>query len=276
MAKPGQNPDNLRKVGLTFGGLVAAVAAVASYTHMYQLANSHTQQNLHQGNLSYLNMLVPYLLPLSVDGLLVVASITILYAKRRNVDAPVWSYISVYTGIAISLSANYAAAAGGDIIAKLLNILAPIALALTWELILWVLYGIPNSTPNPAQRRHPQTAATSAVPSPAPVAATKPAPATPEKTVQQPPREAKPAAPVVAGASPLHAVPDIRPDWLTPELADNAKDAMFAYLDRHPSATGAQLDKFGGAYLDTKPSYGRRVRSQWIATKEDQKEAIGE
>lgn len=61
-----------------------------------------------------------------------------------------------------------------------------------------------------------------------------------------------------------HEDQDGRPTWLTDEMADNAKLAMFAYLDRHPDATGAELDRFGMAHLGTKKDYGRGVRRAWL------------
>lgn len=55
-----------------------------------------------------------------------------------------------------------------------------------------------------------------------------------------------------------------RPEWLTDELAANAKRAMFAYLDLHPDADGAQLDTFGIVHLGTSKDYGRKVRRDWM------------
>lgn len=56
-----------------------------------------------------------------------------------------------------------------------------------------------------------------------------------------------------------------RPAWLTDELKAVAKKAMFAYLDRHPNANGAELDRFGIRWLGTSLNYGRGVRREWLA-----------
>lgn len=55
-----------------------------------------------------------------------------------------------------------------------------------------------------------------------------------------------------------------RPVWLTDELKAVAKKAMFAYLDRHPNANGAELDRFGERWLGTSKNYGRGVRREWL------------
>lgn len=65
-----------------------------------------------------------------------------------------------------------------------------------------------------------------------------------------------------------------RPDW-APEGA-KAKDAMFAYLDRHPSANGRELDEFGERFFGTKPDYGRGVRREWTKVRESRPLAVNE
>jgi len=63
------------------------------------------------------------------------------------------------------------------------------------------------------------------------------------------------------------------PAWLDDELRTQPREAMKAYLDRHPDATGAALDRFGAQYLDTKPTLGRKVRAEWLKS---QPKASGE
>lgn len=72
-----------------------------------------------------------------------------------------------------------------------------------------------------------------------------------------------PARPDGPQTPPDNVVPfmDERPDWLTDDMT--AKQAMFAYLDRHPQAKGPELDRFGMRHLDTKKDYGRRCRVLW-------------
>lgn len=104
---------------------------------------------------------------------------------------------------------------------------------------------------------------------PEPVPATEetiPAPEPKEK--EQRPR--KTVAPSV-GAS-LHLVPSDRPEWLTEGMT--AKEALLAFFDNNPKATGADADRFGAQHLNTKPSLGRKVRNEWLAR--DQRAASGE
>src|SRR3954469_1173656 len=86
-----------RTIGLAFGGLVALVAAIASYVHMHELAAKHAVHGQEW---------LSWIVPLSVDGLLVVASIDLMQARRRNEDASWISIMSVITGLVVSLAAN--------------------------------------------------------------------------------------------------------------------------------------------------------------------------
>ena len=56
---------------------VAAVAAVISYRHAYELVSSHGESGL-----------TARLVPFTVDGLILAASMLILDASRRNQSAP--------------------------------------------------------------------------------------------------------------------------------------------------------------------------------------------
>lgn len=58
-----------------------------------------------------------------------------------------------------------------------------------------------------------------------------------------------------------HTVYDEKPEWVTDDM--RAKDAMFAYLDRHPNTNGRELDEFGARFFGTKKDYGRGVRRDW-------------
>jgi hypothetical protein len=83
--------DNLIKyaTGLTVTA-VACFAAVVSYTHLYELSS-------HQ-----------VLLPLCVDGLMVAASLVLLAANRAKLSAPPLARVSLWLGIAATVSGNLA------------------------------------------------------------------------------------------------------------------------------------------------------------------------
>lgn len=103
--------------------VVAAVAAVVSYAHMYELA-----VQAGEGWRSWL-------LPLSVDGLLVVAGMS-MYRSRAVGERPTpLAWASLLLGLAASLAANVAVA-GPTWTERLVAAWPPVALALAFELLL--------------------------------------------------------------------------------------------------------------------------------------------
>ena len=83
---------------------VAAVAAVVSYSHIYGLGRAHGQ-----------DVAAARLLPLSVDGLILAASLVLLHEARNDRDAPrlarfmLWRATCCWTVLARGL---YSAAVG--------------------------------------------------------------------------------------------------------------------------------------------------------------------
>lgn len=53
-----------------------------------------------------------------------------------------------------------------------------------------------------------------------------------------------------------------RPEWVEADM--NAKQAMFALLNRYPQASGSDLDRFGTQFFGTGKDYGRGVKREWI------------
>jgi hypothetical protein len=76
---------------------VAAIAAVVSYTHIYDLAVAHHESGT-----------AARLLPVSVDGLIVSASMTLLDAARKRLDAPLVAYLMLWLGVGATVAANIA------------------------------------------------------------------------------------------------------------------------------------------------------------------------
>lgn len=132
-----------RTAGLVAGAVVALVAGLASYTHMRQLAAEHGEAWLAN------------LMPLSVDGLLVVASLVIVTARRTGQRAPALAWLALVTGVVASLAANVANA-GGDPVSKLVAAWPPLAFAVAFELVLrLVRAGRPvNEPPTEAAEAH--------------------------------------------------------------------------------------------------------------------------
>jgi len=76
---------------------VASFAAVVSYSHIYDLGRVHGQAGT-----------AARLLPLSVDGLILAASLVMLHEARNRRPAPPLARFALWLGIAATLGANAA------------------------------------------------------------------------------------------------------------------------------------------------------------------------
>jgi peptidoglycan/LPS O-acetylase OafA/YrhL len=112
----------IRRLTLLAVVVVAAVAAVASYAHMAALAEAAGEEWRAA------------VLPLSVDGMMLAASMTALVRRRAGKTAGVaWS--ALLLGIAASVAANVAAAQP-TLEGRLVAAWPPLALLLAIELAL--------------------------------------------------------------------------------------------------------------------------------------------
>jgi hypothetical protein len=104
---------------------VAVVAAVASYDHQRALADLAGEG------------WGAWLLPVSVDGLVVAASMSMLVRRRAGLPAGTLAWASLLAGIGASLAANVAAA-DPTAIGRVVAGWPPVALLLAWELLMQV------------------------------------------------------------------------------------------------------------------------------------------
>lgn len=102
---------------------VAGIAAYASYTHMRELAIEHGQPQL-----------VAALLPVSVDGMLIVATLVMREDRGNGLKVRVWAWIAFILGVAASVVANVLAAAD-DITSRVISAWPAIALLLVIEVL---------------------------------------------------------------------------------------------------------------------------------------------
>lgn len=102
---------------------VAAVAAVVSYEHMRALA-----ADAGEGWRAWL-------VPVSVDGLMVAASMTALTRRRAGQPVGALAWCALLLGIAASVTANVAAAEP-TVIGRAVASWPPLALGLSFELLL--------------------------------------------------------------------------------------------------------------------------------------------
>ena len=89
---------------------VAAVAAMVSYSHIYGLGRAHGQDGT-----------AARLLPLSVDGLILAASLVLLHEARNGRDAPGLARLMLWLGIGATIGANLAYGAGYGLLGALIS-----------------------------------------------------------------------------------------------------------------------------------------------------------
>lgn len=123
MSRP--TPRWVRVVTVASVSVVAAVAAVASYVHMHELATEAGEGWR------------AHLIPLSVDGLLVAASMVMLVRRRAGLHAGLLPWAGLVLGLTASLGANVAAAAP-TLLSWIVSGWPPLALALSFELLILV------------------------------------------------------------------------------------------------------------------------------------------
>lgn len=104
---------------------VAAVAAVISYRHAYELVHSH-------GETGPTARLVPF----TVDGLIWAASMVILDASRRQQPAPPLAKWSLAVGIVATVGANVAHGASHGVIGAIVSAWPALALVGSFELLM--------------------------------------------------------------------------------------------------------------------------------------------
>ena len=128
-------PVWMRWTGAASVALVALVAAVVSYAHLHTLA-----ERAGEGWRAWL-------LPLSVDGLLVAASLAMVALRRSGRSAGWLPWLGLLLGLAVSLAANMAAAQP-TLIGRLVASWPPVALGIAFELLLGL--GRPGQPAEPA------------------------------------------------------------------------------------------------------------------------------
>jgi hypothetical protein len=127
---------------------VAAVAAIISYRHAYELVTTHGETDL-----------TARLLPFTVDGLILAASMLTLDASRRAAPAPALARWCLGAGIAATIGANLAHGLGHGPIGALVSAWPALALAGSFELLMTLIRTDPRvtQTANPARHGHEVT-----------------------------------------------------------------------------------------------------------------------
>jgi hypothetical protein len=107
---------------------VAAVAAVISYRHAYELVITHGETGV-----------TARLVPFTVDGLILAASMLILDANRRHQPVPLLARWCLGAGILATIGANLAHGLGHGPIGALVSAWPALALAGSFELLMTLI-----------------------------------------------------------------------------------------------------------------------------------------
>jgi hypothetical protein len=114
---------------------VAAVAAVASYEHAFDLVRAH-------GEAGWTARLVP----LTVDGLVYASSMVMLDSARRGMPVPALARWLLGLGIAATLAANVAHGLGHGSVGAAVAAWPAVALVGCYELLMMVIRGTQAAT----------------------------------------------------------------------------------------------------------------------------------
>lgn len=107
---------------------VAAVAAVASYEHAYDLVRAHGESGW-----------TARMVPLTVDGLIYASSMVMLNAARRSIPVPALARWLLGLGIAATLAANVAHGLGHGLVGASVAAWPAVALVGSYELLMMVI-----------------------------------------------------------------------------------------------------------------------------------------
>lgn len=224
--------------------LVMGVGMTISYSHMFDWAVSNSEPEWRAK-----------LFPLSVDGSMIVASMIIYVDTRANRRRDWMAYGMVGLGAGWSVLANVAHDWINPVAAKLIAGWPAFALFSIVELSRRFAQRVRTQAD---ERRHAEAKAARRVP---PTSALPTQPFVVESVEKD---EKTVSEPLKLDAA---QVEKAEFEWLQSGM--NARTAMFAYLDQHSKASGAELDRLVGARLGASEGYGRKMRVAWLKEQEE-------
>jgi hypothetical protein len=107
---------------------LAGIAAVVSYRHLFDLARRYGE-----------SAATAPLVPLSVDGLILVTSLIMLFCARADIDIPHAVRAALWLGIAVTLAANAAHGLAYGVEGALVSGWSAAALVIAYELLMWLI-----------------------------------------------------------------------------------------------------------------------------------------
>ena len=126
---------------------VAAIAAVASYEHAYDLVRAHGESGW-----------TARMVPLTVDGLIYASSMVMLDSARRKTSVPALARWLLGLGIAATLAANVAHGLGHGPVGAAVAAWPAVALVGSYELLMMVIRGsqaVPGGMPGSTSNQDP-------------------------------------------------------------------------------------------------------------------------
>ncbi|MGC5329793.1 DUF2637 domain-containing protein [Micromonospora sp. DT62] len=208
--------------------LVAAVAGFASYQHIYDVASKAGE-----------HVTVSAVLPLAIDGLILVATLAMLDDKRQHRRPRLSARVALVFGILATLAANVASA-NPNVTARLVAAVPAVSFLLAVEVLSR------SGRPLPVDELPPAEAADEPAPVLAPVyvyaapIGPEPAPVAPEPVVE-PVRRPRVTARSLTAAQRVEAAHERHPDATHERIAQLARCSV-ATVKRHrpkPAVTGS-------------------------------------
>lgn len=120
--------------------LLAAVAAVVSYRHAYEVIVSNGESGW-----------VAYLVPLTIDGLIFASSMVLLDAARRGLKVPKLARFTLALGILATLAANIMHGWAHGPVGAIVAAWPAVALVLSYELLMGLIRRSANLRSNLAE-----------------------------------------------------------------------------------------------------------------------------
>lgn len=116
--------------------VLAGVAAFVSYHHQYGLAINHGEPEE-----------TARWFPIVIDGVIVMASLAMLYCARLSLPVPKLAYFALWAGILATLAANAAHGWAGGWTSRLVSAAPAAVLVIAYELLMWLIRTMRKSTP---------------------------------------------------------------------------------------------------------------------------------
>ncbi len=132
----------IRTSAITVVVVLAAVAMFVSYRHQYELAVGYGEPAE-----------TARLFPITIDGVIIMASLILLYCARLRLPVPPLARGALWAGIAATLAANAAHGWSGGLGSRLVSAAPAAVLVIAYELLMWLIRTMKTTTPQEAVER---------------------------------------------------------------------------------------------------------------------------